>query len=241
MGPVASGAVTRLILWDVDGTLIHSRGIGSEVFDRAFAQVLGLAPTARITERVRLGGKTDPEIALEYLELMEIEEPHLHLPQVLALLEAELAMAAEALAANGAPHPGVPELLARLAATEGVHQTLLTGNLEANAAVKVTAFGLDRWLDLKIGAYGSDDHDRCQLVPVALERAARLRGLDVSPADAWVVGDTERDLACARAGGARCLLVATGNVPAADLAAIGPDALLADLSDVDAAYQILTA
>jgi phosphoglycolate phosphatase len=233
--------MVRLVLWDVDGTLIFSKGIGAEVFDRAFEQVLGLAPNARITERVRLSGKTDPQIALEYLELMAIEDPHSHLPLLMKVLEAELAAAAEALAANGGALPGVPDVLARLAATEGVHQTLLTGNLAANAAVKVAAYGLDRWLDLEIGAYGSDHIDRTELVPIAQERARRLRNLDVAAGDIWVVGDTERDLSCARAGGARCLLVATGSSPLSELAALHPDAVLEDLSDVAAVCALLTA
>jgi phosphoglycolate phosphatase-like HAD superfamily hydrolase len=155
-------------------------------------------------------------------------------------VESELATAAAELAAHGAPLPGVPDLLARLAADGGVRQTLLTGNLAANAAVKVAAFGLDRWLDLEIGAYGSDHADRCQLVPIALERARRLRHLDVDADDTWVVGDTARDLACAQAGGVRCLLVATGGSPLSELAALEPDALMDDLSDVDTAFKILT-
>jgi phosphoglycolate phosphatase-like HAD superfamily hydrolase len=232
--------MVRLVLWDVDGTLIHSAGIGSEVFDRAFEQVLGLAPTARITERVHLSGKTDPQIALEYLALMGIDEPERHVPRILEILVAELSAAAGQLAASGGALPGVRELMARLAATDGVHQTLLTGNLAANAAVKVAAFGLDQWLDLEIGAYGSDDTDRCRLVPVAVERARRLRRLDVDPGDTWVVGDTPRDLACAQAGGVRCLLVATGGSSVSDLAWLDADALMEDLSDVDAAYKVLT-
>jgi phosphoglycolate phosphatase-like HAD superfamily hydrolase len=232
--------MARLILWDVDGTLIHSDGIGAQVFDRAFEQVLGLAPTARITELVRLSGKTDPQIALEYLELMEIADPHDQLPLVLKVLEAELAAAAELLAANGSALPGVAAVLARLAAIDGVHQTLLTGNVAANAAVKVAAFGLDQWLDLEIGAYGSDHADRGELVPIATERARRLRGIDVVAGGTWVVGDTERDLACAHAGGARCLLVATGSSSLAELAGLHPDAVMADLSDADAVVDLLT-
>jgi phosphoglycolate phosphatase-like HAD superfamily hydrolase len=227
-------------LWDVDGTLIHTQWIGSEVFDRAFEQVLGLAPSARISERVRLSGKTDPQIAREYLELMGITDPDAHLPLVLKILEAELATAADTLAANGGAFGGVAEVLARLADTAGVYQTLLTGNLAANALVKVAAFGLDQWLDLEIGAYGSDDADRCRLVPVAIERARRLRGVDVAPADTWVIGDTSRDFDCAQAAGAHCLLVATGGSSVADLAPLGADALRADLSDVDAVYDLLT-
>ncbi len=234
--PVASAGVTRLVLWDVDGTLIHTRGIGAEVFDRAFQQVLGRMPEGRIS----LSGKTDPQIVREYLELMAIHDTDHHLPAVLEQLEAELAAAASALADLGEPLPGIPELLARLAGMDGVRQTLLTGNVAANAVVKVTAFGLERWLDLEIGAYGSDHADRRELVPIALERGRRLRGFTTGPGDTWVVGDTANDLACARAGGARCLLVATGGPSFDELKALDPDVLLADLSDTDLVVRILT-
>jgi phosphoglycolate phosphatase len=232
--------MAQLVLWDVDGTLIDSQGIGAEVFDLAFRHAHGLALDARIRDRVRLGGKTDPQIALEYLEVLGIDNPRAHVAEVLALLEVETAAASDRLAAIGDSLPGVSDLLARLAAADGIHQTLLTGNLAANAAVKVTAFGLDQWLDLEIGAYGSDDADRCRLVPVALERARRLRGIDVEADETWVVGDTARDLACARAGGVRCLLVATGGPTLSQLAALEPDAVLEDLSDVEAVFKILT-
>jgi phosphoglycolate phosphatase len=228
--------VARLILWDVDGTLIHSRGIGAAVFDRALEQVVGTAPASRLM----LGGKTDPQIALEYLEAMAVDDTDAKLALVLQAVEAEVAAAATLLAETGSAMPGVPELLARLDGSDGVHQTLLTGNTAANAAVKVTAFGLEQWLDLEIGAYGSDNADRRELVPIAVDRARRLRGWDVEAATTWVVGDTANDLACARAGGARCLLVATGRVPLEELERLGADQVLPDLSDTEAVTRLLT-
>lgn len=225
------------MLWDVDGTLINSAGIGAAVFDRALEKVLGTAPASRL----HLSGKTDPQIVGEYLELMAVDSAGGRLPEVLAAVEAELAAAAGLLAETGRTLPGVPELLARLDCTPGVHQTVLTGNTAANAMVKLTAFGLERWLDVDTGAYGSDDSDRCRLVPVALDRARYQRGLDVSPDRTWVVGDTANDLACARAGGARCLLVATGRTPLGDLERLEPDVVLADLTDTEAVAAILTA
>jgi phosphoglycolate phosphatase-like HAD superfamily hydrolase len=107
--------------------------------------------------------------------------------------------------------------------------------------VKLAAFELTPWVDLEIGAFGSDDADRTALVPVALERARRLRGLAVEPDDVWVVGDTARDLACARAGGVRCALVATGHAALDELRATDADAVLEDLSDVDGVVKLLSA
>ena len=225
----------RLILWDVDGTLIHTRGIGAAVFDRALQQVLGAPPASRLL----LSGKTDPQIVREYLQLMAVDDPEHHLPLVVEAVEAEVAAAATVLAERGYAQTGVPELLARLAAEDCVHQSVLTGNTAANAAVKVTAFGLQQWLDLEVGAYGSDHADRRELVPIALERTRRLRGVDVGAHETWVVGDTANDLACARAGGARCLLVATGGTGFEELEALAPDRVLADLSDTEAVARIL--
>jgi phosphoglycolate phosphatase-like HAD superfamily hydrolase len=133
----------------------------------------------------------------------------------------------------------VAELLERLADAPGVVQSLLTGNLAANAAVKVGAFGLQRWLDLEIGAYGSDHADRTELVPIALERARRLRGEHYEPDEVWVIGDTANDLACARAGGVRCLLVGTGTHGHEAVAGLDADAVLEDLSDLDAVLSAL--
>lgn len=227
--------MARLVLWDVDGTLIHTDGIGAAAFDRAIEAVLGVAPASRI----KMSGKTDPQIALEYLRLMAIDDPEGSLPDVVAALETHIAEVATLLSESGAPHPGVPELLARLAKENGLHQTLLTGNTMANALVKIAAFGLQDWVDVEIGAYGSDHADRTLLVPVAWERARRLRGIEFGPADTWVVGDTANDLACARAAGARCLLVATGGTSYDELAALSPDEVLPDLAATDQVLKIL--
>lgn len=194
-----------------------------------------MAPESRIS----LSGKTDPQIAREYLELMAVDDHDHHLPRIMEAIEAELAAAATLLAERGRALPGVPELLAQLAEQGGVHQSLLTGNTRANALVKVAAFGLDKWLDHDIGAYGSDHADRRELVPIALERARRMRGLEVSAEDTWVVGDTANDLACARAGGASCLLVATGRASLDELKALEADCVLSDLSDREAAMRVL--
>ena len=226
----------RLILWDIDGTLITSRGVGRRAMEDAAATVAGLAEVPAI----EMSGKTDPQILREIFRAAELADEHIDaiLPDAIAAAEAALATAEEDLRAHGSVLPGVRELLERLDATEGVRQTLLTGNLTANAAVKVGAFDLTHLFDAEIGAYGSDHADRLELVPIALERVQRFRGETYRPDEVWVIGDTPNDLACARAGGVRCLLVGTGHP--GDLAALGPDAHLDDLGDVDRAFSILT-
>lgn len=151
----------------------------------------------------------------------------------------ELASTRDELTA-GVVLPGVPEVLARLHDDRGVAQSVLTGNVTGNAATKLDAFGLLRWLDLGLGAFGSDHVDRRQLVPVAVARTAARLGRRVDAADVWLVGDTPYDLAAARAVGARCLLVATGRHTLPELTAMGPDAAVADLSDTDAVLSVLT-
>jgi len=228
----------RFVLWDVDGTLLRTSGVAQRAFDVAAEHVLG-RPAG--DHEVRMSGKTDPLIALEILAFagLDDEEARRLVPDVLAALEAELAAAKDLVREQGHVLPGVAEVLADLYEDPDVVQSVLTGNTAANAALKLQAFGLDRWIDVEVGAFGSDRHDREELVPVALERVERLRGRTLEPGDVWVVGDTPRDLACARAGGARCVLVATGQFGIDELRDLKPDEVFADLTDATAVARLL--
>ena len=218
-----------LVLWDIDGTLVHTAGHGLHAFEDAFRDVVGRDP-----ERVEYAGRTDHQIALSMLD-GSVE----HLPAVLEQLATRLAARKEAIAAEGHVYPGVRETLSALHERDGVVQSLLTGNIEANAAVKVGAFGLERWLDFEAGAYGSDPHERrSDLVAVARERAAARYG---EPTGAVLVGDTPRDVLAAREARARAVAVATGFADLDALRASEPDALLQDLSDSEAAIRAITA
>ena len=217
-----------LVLWDIDGTLVDSAGHGRFAFEDAFRAVAGRDP-----EWVEYAGRTDHQIALSMLE----GSPE-RLPDVLEGLAANLAERKEAIAAEGHVYPGVRETLAALHERDGVVQSLLTGNIEANAAVKVGAFGLERWLDFEAGAYGSDPHERrSDLVAVARERAAARYG---ETTGAVLVGDTPLDVLAAREAGARAVAVATGYADVEALRQSEPDALLQDLSDTDAAIRAIT-
>lgn len=231
--------VARLILWDIDGTLLRAGYLAGDAFATAVERALGRHPGEH---GVTFSGGTDPQIALDILAVLDVaqDEAHRLLPTVIGHLEAELAAAEHLIREHGRVMPGIAELLPHLDAAPGLHQSVLTGNTAANAAVKLRALDLDRWLDLEVGAFGSDHADRNELVPIAVERVRRLRGVAVEPDDVWVVGDTVRDHACARAGGAHSVLVATGHVPIEELRAAGPDHLFEDLSDVEAVVSLLT-
>ena len=128
-----------LVLWDIDGTLVDSAGHGRFAFEDAFREVVGRDP-----EWVDYAGRTDHQIALSMLN-----GSHEQLPDVLEGLATNLAARKDAISAEGHIYPGVREALAALHDADGVINSLLTGNLETNAAVKVRAFGLERWLDLE--------------------------------------------------------------------------------------------
>jgi phosphoglycolate phosphatase-like HAD superfamily hydrolase len=217
-----------LVLWDIDGTLVDSAGHGRHAFEEAFETVVGGS-----FAWVEYAGRTDHQIALEMLNGSDE-----HLPAMLEQLAVKLADRKQAMAEEGRVYPGVPETLAALHEHHGVVNSLLTGNIEPNAAVKVGAFGLDRWLDFEAGAYGSDPHERrSDLVAVARERAAARYG---EPTGAVLVGDTPLDVLAAREAGARAVAVATGFADLDALRESEPDALLQDLSDTDAAIRAIT-
>ncbi len=217
-----------LVLWDIDGTLVYTAGHGRFAFNEAFEAVVGRTP-----EEVDFAGRTDHQIALTMLGGERAQ-----LPRVLEELAGALEARKEAMRAEGYAYPGVGDVLAALHARDDVVQSLLTGNIEVNAAVKVSAFGLERWFDFEVGAYGSDPHEeRSELVAVARDRAAAKYG---EPTGAVLVGDTPLDVRAAHEAGARAVAVATGFAELEALRESEPDALLQDLTHTDAAIRAIT-
>lgn len=232
----ANGPI-RLALWDIDGTLVHSGRVAVEAYNRALRATYRLVGEVA---RVSTAGKTDTQIALETLALHAISDSDAR-----ALLEtfgaayaADLEQSRAKLAAELHVLPGVRETIARLADL-GVRQSLLTGNLEPVARMKLSCAGLDSFLEPDIGAFGSDHHERNRLVPIALEKLRATTGETLSATRVVVIGDTPLDVACARAGGARAVAVATGRYTLDDLAYHQPNALLASLQDTDAAITAI--
>lgn len=188
---------------------------------------------------VPMPGRTDHEIALAILERNGVEGAESHLPRMWEALADALAAKEAQIRAAGHAKPGAREALEALAGRDGVLQSLLTGNIEANAAVKIAAFGLERHLDFEIGAYGSHRGGRSDLVAVACGRASRKHGAEIGPESAVIVGDTPLDVAAAHRGGARAVAVATGPYGVGELRASGAEVVLPDLRDTGALLAAL--
>jgi phosphoglycolate phosphatase-like HAD superfamily hydrolase len=205
-------------------------------FVDALTTVTGLAfPTGDMD----MGGRTDPDIARRILQFAGAIGDHDLLAEELLAEVAAVYLAREVeFAERTSALPGVSEALASLREL-GALQTVVTGNVEPIARMKLTAAGVAEHLLLELGAYGSDHHERAELVRTALRRIGEARE-PADPERTWVVGDTPRDLACARAAGVRCVLVATGTHSLESMAGLDADALLADLTDLDRLLEVVT-
>ncbi|NNJ11771.1 HAD hydrolase-like protein [Chloroflexales bacterium ZM16-3] len=224
----------RLILWDVDGTLLTTDGIAAEAMRAAMREVVG--PSAPM-ERTSYAGKTDWLIIRESFPSLGSDGVAERLHEFAAAYLAGLEHQRAALRARSQVFPGVSVLLETLRAT--ARQAPLTGNIAAAARIKLECTGLLHLLDMEAGAYGDDHYDRAALVPIAAGRAAGRYGRSFAGSQIVIVGDTPNDIACGKANGARTVAVATGPYSADDLAAHRPDVVLADLSDTDAALAAI--
>jgi len=223
-----------LVLWDVDGTLLRAGPAGRLAFADAISAVFGTSVDQ--DELPHMAGKTDRQIGLE--ALARLGHAADRLPALEAAIEVALRARVDQVRAEGVVLPGVRALIAALDAA-GATQTLVTGNIEPNARLKLEAVGLSPGpVRVELGAYASDDGVRDNLVPIALDRC-RAAGVAVDTGRTWVIGDTPLDLACARAAGVRCLLVATGTYGPAELVGAGADAVVPDLTDTAGVCAIL--
>lgn len=225
----------RLVLFDIDGTLVNAGGAGRLALARALDEVYG---TVGAIDRYDFRGKTDPRIVLDLVSDSGLEEAEIR-ARMAACFDAYV-RELDALVGDGARVrllPGVAHVVRALTAREDAIVGLLTGNIEPGARVKLRPTGL--WPLFRVGAFGSDDHDRRRLPAVACQRARELLGHHIPFARVTIVGDTPLDIDCARACGAVAVAVATGRHTESELAACGPDLLFGDLSDVKGVVDAL--
>lgn len=226
----------RLALFDIDGTILWSDGMGRRAMETALVEVFGSSGEPKY----RFDGKTDRQIVRELMRELGHADDHIdeRLPRLLELylerLERELA--------DGTRRPtlcaGVMEVLSALEMRDDVILGLLTGNLERGAALKLAAVGLDI-NRFKVNAFGSDAEHRPHLPAVARQRAREVLGLDISGDRIVIIGDTPADIDCGREIGARAVAVATGRYSVTDLARHSPAAVFADLADTEAVVQAI--
>ena len=228
----------RLLLFDVDGTLVDVDGAGRDAVRRAMLEVYG--ETGPV-EEFAFHGKTDPAIVRGLLRAGGRQDAWIERrldrlwSRYLAALEEELADRRRRVR----PCPGVPVLLERLAADGRFELALVTGNVRGGAWRKLAAAGVGG--PFRYGAFGSDSEHRDELPPLALERAERHTGSAFDPGEVWVVGDTPADIRCGRRSGLRTLAVATGRPGREELTRHGPEALVDDLSATDRVLELLSA
>jgi phosphoglycolate phosphatase len=222
----------HLILWDIDGTILHAAGAGMKALNQALPAVFGVSGSFA---GIDFAGRTDIWIIRQIFARFGIEDTAQNraryidgyigaLPAVLKSSDARIL-------------PGVADILLQASGHPQVVQGLLTGNLRRGAETKLGFHDLYRYFP--IGAFADDSEVRNELGPFALRRARDHWGLDFPPSRVWIVGDTPHDILCARAIGARVIAVATGASKVADLTAHDPDLVLEDLGDSAAFWRAL--
>ena len=223
-----------LILWDIDGTLLHTDGIAGETMRTAMGQTFGA--TMR-KERTFYSGKTDRQIIQETFPHLTPSAVLEHLQVFIEVYVAEFKRQREEVLARAGVMPGTLALLDHLH-TQAI-QAPLTGNVAPIARLKLDWLGLLDFMHFEVGAYGDDHHERPLLVPIAAERASQHYGRPFSGNDIVVIGDTPHDIHCGKLNGTRTVAVATGPYSVDDLQAYEPNAVLPDLRDLPAALTAI--
>lgn len=222
----------RLLLFDIDGTLISSGGAGEAALKDAMLSRFGVEEDL---DGIILAGATDGRIARELLEKHSISvSPE----NVSALLDTYLGHLTERIGRHdGRLLPGIVSLLKVLSERTDVVLALLTGNVSRGAKIKLTHYGV--WDFFEFGAFADDHHDRNELGKFARARALERHGEDFPPSRIYVIGDTPKDIECGRAIGACTVAIATGHYSSAELRDHAPDFLFEDLSDTERVVKVL--
>lgn len=222
----------RLLMWDIDQTLLRAGTVTGEAYAAAFTEVTGVPYQSIPTS---LAGRTDRHIAAEVFEVHGILDPPVD--RLFDAYVTHLTARRHLLPARGEVLDGVPEVLSALHGRSGIVQTLVTGNLRPVAELKLTAFGLLRFVDAEVGGYGSEDLVRATLVRSSRQRAEAAYGVFT---DVLVIGDTPHDVAGALACGVTAIGVASGRHTTDELWAAGAHEVFNSLADVDAVVAQLS-
>lgn len=226
----------RLLLFDIDGTLIYSNRMGMLSLAGALEQTFG---TAGPIDQYQLGGKTDRQMILDLMMAAGFSPTEVEAKMELVFKYMTVKGHQLFQAGNGLrPCPGVPALLAHLHNHPQSVLGLLTGNICSTSPLKLRGAGIDP-TQFRVGAYGSDSADRNDLPLIAMQRASQLLQQEFNFKNSIIIGDTPADIICARCANVPAVAVATGKFTAATLAQYRPDYLLENLTDTTAVLNIL--
>lgn len=224
----------KILLFDIDGTLILTGGAGMRAMNRAFAELFHVE---NALDGLTLSGMTDKIIfrdACKNANIEFTEDTHTIFKQVyIEYLKNEIKKPAP----GKRILPGVNDLLETLKSVPDVQLGLLTGNYSPCAKIKLQHFGLDRYF--VFGAYGDDDEDRNKLLPHALKRYTERFDNNGKITSTWIIGDTPKDVKCARPHNAKAIAVATGGYSEEELAKAEPDAMFTDLTNTHQFLEII--
>jgi phosphoglycolate phosphatase-like HAD superfamily hydrolase len=223
----------RLVLWDIDRTLLYVGEFDRQVYREVFAELVGRVPEALPAKGT---GRTVPLATREMFLINGVVESQVAelTTHALQLLPRRFAAYRDRLGREGSLLAGAVEALRRVRVLPGTVASVVTGNLRASALVKLDAFALTRFLDVEVGGYASDDPHRPSLVALAQQRAGARYGVAFTRGNTVIVGDSREDVATGLEGGARVIGVATGTTSAGELRGCGADVVVDDLRDAEA-------
>ncbi len=229
----------RLILWDVDGTLISTLPGVEDVYRAVLDGVIGL-PAEDF--KLNTHGKTDAAILATAARDLGLNGPliELVLPVLISELEMQVDLRFDRYRRDCSVLPGISTTLQWLA-EEGVCNGIVSGNTRRNCLIKIERFGLSKHIDTWAGAFGDESRDRSKLVRMCIERARVLRGIDLPKDRVMVVGDTPLDALAARTAGVKVVLVATGAYSLEELRRSTPDLLIRDFDRDNDAFEAFLA
>lgn len=218
----------RLVLFDIDGTLVLTGGAGTQAFAKTFATEFNLHSGS---EKMKFAGRTDVSLVREFFKIHGLDESPAHFRQFFARYVFWLDHIVAQSSGNACP--GVFELIRDLEALPNPPMLgLLTGNIQLGAEIKLRRFGL--WDKFVMGGFADDHEDRNHIAVAALERGRRVLGNDLQPQEIIVIGDTPFDVRCGKFIGAKTIAVATGGSKLEDLKPCGADWAVPDLTKISA-------
>ncbi|WP_330481452.1 HAD family hydrolase [Streptomyces sp. NBC_00724] len=226
----------QLVLWDIDHTLIATRGVGREIFGECFEQVTGQV----MKEQAAVDGMTEPVIFRETAKLHGIDSDRSMFEAFARCSAEQHLLRASELRERGHALPGAAAALAAVAARGDVVQSVVTGNIRPVAEIKLGVFGLDAHIRFPCGGYGEDHDERAELVRIAIRRTSQALGTPITVTQVLLIGDTPADVAAGLDNGVRVLAVGSGRSSTAELRKAGATAVVDGLNDLGPLLRALS-